>query len=48
LPDDHAAEMAALLGDGTHIRLPGLGHNLHGMSTDAFLRLLLPFLGSLE
>lgn len=48
MPDDHAAEMAALLRDGSYIRLPGLGHNLHGMATEAFLRLLLPFLGSLE
>jgi pimeloyl-ACP methyl ester carboxylesterase len=48
LPNDHASEMAALLSDGVHIRLPGLGHNLHGMSTEVFLRLLLPFLGSLE
>jgi pimeloyl-ACP methyl ester carboxylesterase len=48
LPDDHATEMATLLRDGTHIRLPGLGHNLHGMSSEMFLRLLLPFLGSLE
>jgi pimeloyl-ACP methyl ester carboxylesterase len=48
LPDDHASEMAALLNDGVHIRLSGLGHNLHGMSAEAFLRLLLPFLGSLE
>jgi len=48
LPDDHASEMAALLGDGVHIRLPGLGHNLHGMSAEVFLRLLLPFLSSFE
>lgn len=48
MPDDHAAEMVALLHDGVHIRLPNHGHNLHGMSSEAFLRLLLPFLGSLE
>ena len=29
LPDDHAAEMAALIADCVHIKLPGIGHNIH-------------------
>jgi pimeloyl-ACP methyl ester carboxylesterase len=48
LPEDHATEMAAFLRDGVHIKLPGLGHNIHGTATEAMMRLVVPFLGSLD
>ena len=48
LDDAHADAMAAWLTDGTRIKLPGFGHNLHATQSDAFLRLVLPFLASID
>ena len=48
LPDDHAAEMAALIRHCVHIKLTGIGHNIHSTATEAMMRLVLPFLGSIE
>lgn len=48
LPDDHAAEMAALIRDCVRHKLAGVGHNIHAAATEAMMRLVVPFLGSLE
>ena len=48
LPDAHAAEMAALIRQRVHIKLTGIGHNIHSTATEAMMRLVLPFLGSIE
>ncbi len=48
LPDPHAAEMAALIRHRVHIKLTGVGHNIHSTATEAMMRLVLPFLGSIE
>jgi pimeloyl-ACP methyl ester carboxylesterase len=48
LPDDHAVEMAALVGDCAHVKLTGIGHNIHATATEAMMRLVVPFFVSLE
>ena len=48
LPDAHAAEMAALIRHCVHIKLTGIGHSIHSTATEAMMRLVLPFLGSIE
>ncbi len=48
LPDAHAAEMAARLAHCIHIKLTGIGHGIHSTATEAMMRLVLPFLGSIE
>lgn len=47
LPDSHAAEMAALIGDVIVMKLPGVPHNVHGTVTETMMRMVLAFLGSL-
>jgi pimeloyl-ACP methyl ester carboxylesterase len=48
LPDVEARNAATRIRECLHIKLPGIGHNVHSTMTDAFLRLVVPFLGSLE
>lgn len=48
LPDDYAKAMDAFLRDGLHVKLPGVGHNVHTTAHEAMVRLVIPFLGSLE
>lgn len=48
LPDDHAAEMTARIPDCLHLKLRGLGHNLHSTATETLMRLVIPFLSSLD
>jgi pimeloyl-ACP methyl ester carboxylesterase len=48
LPDAYAAELAAALRGCLHLRLSGVGHNIHATQAEAMLRLVLPFLASLE
>ncbi len=48
LPDDYALELASHIRGGVHIRIPGVGHNIHAEQPEAMLRLVLPFLSSLE
>ena len=40
--------MAALIRQCVHIKLTGIGHNIHSTATEAMMRLVLPFLGSIE
>jgi pimeloyl-ACP methyl ester carboxylesterase len=47
LPDEYAAELAAALRDVALVKLPGIGHNIHGTQPGAMLNLMLPFLDSL-
>lgn len=48
LPDDYAVELAGQVPDATLVRLPGVGHNAHAAAPEAFLKVVLPFLGALE
>jgi pimeloyl-ACP methyl ester carboxylesterase len=48
LPDFEAREAAAWIRDCLHVKLPLVGHNVHSTMVDAFMRLVVPFLGSLE
>jgi pimeloyl-ACP methyl ester carboxylesterase len=48
LPEAYAAEIAAAIPGCLSIRLAGLGHNLHADGPGAMLRVMLPFLASLE
>ena len=48
LPDREAIEAASLIRDCLHVKLPGLGHNIHTGATEAMIRLVVPFLASLE
>jgi pimeloyl-ACP methyl ester carboxylesterase len=48
LPDVEAKEAATWIRDCVHMKLPGVGHNVHSTTTDAFIRLVVPFLASLE
>jgi pimeloyl-ACP methyl ester carboxylesterase len=48
LPDEYAAELIALLRDGALVKLPGIGHNIHGTQPDGMLRFVLPFLDALD
>jgi pimeloyl-ACP methyl ester carboxylesterase len=47
LPDDDALEVAGLVRDCTHVRLPGIGHLAHWTHTETVVRLVLGFLESL-
>jgi pimeloyl-ACP methyl ester carboxylesterase len=48
LADAEAKTATTWIRDCVHIKLPGIGHNVHGTMTDAFIRLIVPFLASLE
>jgi pimeloyl-ACP methyl ester carboxylesterase len=48
LPDAYGAELAGALHDVAHLKLTGIGHNIHGTQPEAMLRLMLPFLDSLD
>jgi pimeloyl-ACP methyl ester carboxylesterase len=48
LPDDHASELAGAIGDVIHLRLAGIGHNIHGTRPETMLLHLLGFLASLD
>lgn len=48
LPDPYATELASLIPGCVHIRVPGVGHNIHAENAEAMLRLVLPFLSSLD
>jgi pimeloyl-ACP methyl ester carboxylesterase len=48
LPDLEAEAAASQIHDCVHVKLPGIGHNIHAAATEQFLRLVIPFLGSLE
>lgn len=48
LPDDYADEVASAIPDVIHIRLPGVGHQIHGSQPEAMLRLMTGFLESLD
>jgi pimeloyl-ACP methyl ester carboxylesterase len=48
LPDEYAAELAACLRDGVRMKLPGVGHNIHGTQPAEMLRHMLPFLDALD
>jgi pimeloyl-ACP methyl ester carboxylesterase len=48
LPEDYAAELVAAIRDLADVRLPGVGHNVHGTQPEGFTRLVLGFLGSLD
>lgn len=48
LPDRDASAAASLIRDCLHLKLPGVGHNIHTGATDAMMRMVVPFLGSLE
>jgi pimeloyl-ACP methyl ester carboxylesterase len=48
LPDAEAKAAATRIRECLHVKLPGIGHNIHSTATEAFMRLVLPFLGSLE
>lgn len=47
LPDADAADVARLLSDCTHERLPQVGHQLHAQATESVLRHVTAFLDSL-
>jgi pimeloyl-ACP methyl ester carboxylesterase len=48
LPDPEAKAAASRIRDCVHIKLPLIGHNVHSTMTDAFIRLVVPFLASFE
>lgn len=48
LPDDYAAELARHIPGCLHLKMPGVGHNIHAGQAEAMLRLVLPFLASLD
>jgi pimeloyl-ACP methyl ester carboxylesterase len=48
LPDREAGEAARLIRDCLHVKLTGIGHNIHPSATEAMIRLVVPFLASLD
>lgn len=48
LPDDYAVEIASQIRECLHIRMSRVGHNIHADQPEALLRIVLPFLSSLE
>ncbi len=48
LPDADARAAATLIRESVHIKLPGVGHNVHSTMTECFMLLVLPFLNSLQ
>jgi pimeloyl-ACP methyl ester carboxylesterase len=48
LPDAEADQASKLISDCAHIKLVGMGHNIHTGSPETFLKLLIPFLSSLD
>lgn len=48
LPDDYAETLAAMIPDAARVKLTGIGHNIHGTQPNAMLRLMTPFLDSLD
>ncbi len=48
LPDDYAAELLSMIGPAAHVRLSGVGHQIHSMQTETMLRLVIEFLESLD
>ncbi len=48
LPDPVAKAAASLIRDVAHIKLANIGHNVHSNAADTFLRLVVPFLASLD
>lgn len=48
LPEAYGREIAASIADVAHVRLPGIGHNIHGSAPEAMLRVVLAFLDSLD
>jgi pimeloyl-ACP methyl ester carboxylesterase len=48
LPDDVASESAMLIRDCVHMKLARIGHNVHATAIEAMMRLVVPFLSSLD
>jgi pimeloyl-ACP methyl ester carboxylesterase len=48
LPDDYASAIAKAMPRCTHVRLPGVGHQVHGTQAETMLRLVTGFLESLD
>jgi pimeloyl-ACP methyl ester carboxylesterase len=48
LPDAEAKAAASRIRDVAHIKLPMIGHNIHSNATETFLRLVVPFLASID
>jgi pimeloyl-ACP methyl ester carboxylesterase len=48
LPDEYAAELAGGIADVAHIKLPGVGHNIHSGQPEAMMRVVVPFVRSLD
>jgi pimeloyl-ACP methyl ester carboxylesterase len=48
LPDAYAQELAGAIPDVTPLKLADVGHNIHGTQPEAFLRVVVPFLATLE
>jgi pimeloyl-ACP methyl ester carboxylesterase len=48
LPDDYAAELAAMVRDCVQLKMPDVGHNIHGTAAGAMMTHVLNFLGSIE
>lgn len=48
LPDDYAAELCERIADVSFIKLSGVGHNIHASQPEAMLRVVLPFLQSID
>ncbi len=48
LPDPYAAELAARLPLGIHLKVNGVGHQIHGTAPERFLRPVTEFLASLD
>lgn len=48
LPDRYAAELAALISRALHVRMPGVGHQIHATQAESMTRLVAAFLESLD
>jgi pimeloyl-ACP methyl ester carboxylesterase len=48
LPDTVAKAAASLIREVTHIKLDNTGHGIHSNAAETFLRLVVPFLASLD
>jgi pimeloyl-ACP methyl ester carboxylesterase len=47
LPDNYAAELRDAIADCTFVKLPNVGHNIHGTQPAAMMTLVVPFLTSI-
>jgi pimeloyl-ACP methyl ester carboxylesterase len=48
LPDDYARDLAGGIADAALVKLSGVGHNIHTSQPEAMMRVVVPFLLSLD